>query len=215
MNDTTALLRRGAPEDNGQITLRLLAAVERNEVLTQRSLSRELGIALGLANGLLKRCVGKGLIKITQAPANRYAYYLTPQGFAEKSRLAAEFLSNAFVLFRVARHELGDLFEECNRRGWSRLALWGSGDLADIAVLTLAGLGIKPVGIIDPARAGTSGEVAVVSALVELGAVDAVIVTDLANPQAVFDAASAVFDPERVLAAHFLHVSRRRPRLVE
>lgn len=213
MNGQIALPRRGAPEDEGRITLELLAAVERNEAVTQRSLSRDLGIALGLANGLLKRCVTKGLIKITQAPANRYAYYLTPHGFAEKSRLVAEFLSNSFVLLRVARRELGDLFVECGRRGWPRLALWGGGDLADIAVLTLAGMGLQPVGVIDPARAGA--EPNVVASLAELDGVDAVIVTDLSNPQGAFDAACAVMDSDRVLTAHFLHVSRQRPRLVE
>ena len=44
-----------------------------------------MGVALGLANSYLKRCIRKGFIKITEAPANRYLYYLTPQGFAEKA----------------------------------------------------------------------------------------------------------------------------------
>ena len=57
--------------------------------MTRRSLARELGIALGLANAYLKRCAKKGLIKIAQAPANRYAYYLTPQGFARKPAASA------------------------------------------------------------------------------------------------------------------------------
>jgi DNA-binding MarR family transcriptional regulator len=73
--------------------LGLLAAVERDSALTQRHLARELGIALGLANAYLRRCTKKGLIKMRQAPLNRYAYYLTPRGFAEKSRLTAEYLS--------------------------------------------------------------------------------------------------------------------------
>ena len=65
------------------------APVEENSQITQRSLASELGIALGLTNAYLKRCVRKGWVKINQAPANRYAYYLTPRGFAEKSRLTA------------------------------------------------------------------------------------------------------------------------------
>ena len=76
--------------DEAEITLGILNAVHQNERITQRSVAQELGIALGLANAYLKRCAKKGLIKVSQAPANRYAYYLTPQGFAEKSRLTAE-----------------------------------------------------------------------------------------------------------------------------
>jgi len=80
-----------------QITLGMLNAVEENSVLTQRSLARELGIALGLANAYLKRCVTKGYIKVTHVPAKRYAYYLTPKGFAEKSRLTARYLAISSV----------------------------------------------------------------------------------------------------------------------
>ncbi len=84
--------QRAAAQET-EIMLEVLSAVERNSKITQRSLSRELGIALGLANAYLKRCARKGLIKVQQAPLNRYAYYLTPEGFTEKSRLTAEYLA--------------------------------------------------------------------------------------------------------------------------
>ena len=54
--------------DSG-IVLKLLSAVENNSSLTQRSLAKELGIALGLANAYVKRCTKKGFIKIQQVPA--------------------------------------------------------------------------------------------------------------------------------------------------
>ena len=56
-------------------------------------------------NAYLKRCVKKGLVKVSGAPARRYAYYLTPQGFAEKSRLTVEYLSSSFSFFRQARED--------------------------------------------------------------------------------------------------------------
>ncbi len=71
-----------SPSENGrvstesEITLGVLTAIEQDSAVTQRSLARDLGIALGLANAYLKRCAKKGLVKISQAPANRYAYYL-------------------------------------------------------------------------------------------------------------------------------------------
>ena len=72
-----------------EIVLGLLTSIERDSAVTQRKLAGDLGIALGLANAYLRRCVRKGLVKVSQVPLNRYAYYLTPQGFAEKSRLTA------------------------------------------------------------------------------------------------------------------------------
>ncbi len=79
--------------DDARIMLGVLQAVEAGEVRSQRHLAAELGIALGLANAYVKRCIRKGLMKVSEVPARRYAYYLTPQGFAEKSRLTAEYLS--------------------------------------------------------------------------------------------------------------------------
>jgi len=77
------------------LTLELLEAIEARSDVTQRHLADRLGVALGLANSYLKRCARKGLIKVHQAPANRYLYYLTPQGFAEKARLTGEYLTSS------------------------------------------------------------------------------------------------------------------------
>jgi len=76
-------------------TLEVLEKIEKHNNLTQRHLADSLGVALGLANSYMKRCVRKGLIKVHQAPANRFLYYLTPKGFAEKSRLTAKYLSTS------------------------------------------------------------------------------------------------------------------------
>jgi DNA-binding MarR family transcriptional regulator len=69
-----------------------LGNVAGEQALNQRKLARQIGISVGLVNALVHRAVHKGLIKIKEAPARRYAYYLTPKGFAEKSRLVAEYL---------------------------------------------------------------------------------------------------------------------------
>ena len=66
------------PDPENARTLEILDIVQRNEQVSQRHLARQLGVALGLANSYLKRCVKKGWVKVQQAPANRYLYYLTP-----------------------------------------------------------------------------------------------------------------------------------------
>jgi DNA-binding MarR family transcriptional regulator len=192
------------------ITLGMLNAVAGNAVVTQRSLARELGIALGLANAYLKRCVSKGYIKVSHVPARRYAYYLTPKGFAEKSRLTADYLSQSFDFFRLARGQCHDLFSECERRGWSRVALVGAGDLAEIAKLVADSHEVLLVALVDP-RATRFGRLPVAGDLAALGEIDAAIVTDLREPQGTFDRVCAVMADERVLAPALLHVVRQKP----
>jgi len=204
------------PANDAEITLGVLNAVSANSALTQRNVARQLGIALGLANAYLKRCARKGWIKINQVPPNRYAYYLTPTGFAEKSRLTAQYLSISFNLFRSARSQCANLLAECDARGWRRIALAGVSDLAEIATLCASGRPITLIGIVDDDfRQQSHAGLDVVANLDRLGPIDAVIVTEFVNPQGVFDRMTEAMPAERVLAPALLNISRVRPPLAE
>src|SRR5882724_13632069 len=104
--------------ENERIVLGLLNSVEHDGDKSQRHIAAELGIALGLVNAYLKRCVKKGLVKVHDAPARRYAYYLTPRGFAEKSRLTVEYLSTSFSFFRLAKADCASAFESAKANGF-------------------------------------------------------------------------------------------------
>src|SRR5688572_13223113 len=137
--------------EKARILLGLLESVERDGAKSQRSLASELGIALGLVNAYLKRCAKKGLIKMKGAPARRYAYYLTPQGFAEKSRLTVEYLSYSFSFFRRARADCAAAFARAQARNWRRVVLAGASDLAEIATICALESGIQVAAVVDPA----------------------------------------------------------------
>jgi DNA-binding MarR family transcriptional regulator len=199
-----------------EITLGVLNAIHADSNITQRRISSDLGIALGLANAYLKRCVKKGLIKISEAPANRYAYYLTPHGFTEKSRLTAEYLSQSFNFFRSSRTQCAAALADCAERGWKKVGLVGASDLAEIAVLCSADSGIALAGVWDEKRsAGRLAGLSIVSSLGELGEIDALMITDMANPQSRYDSVAQVFPAERVITLKLLHISRRPPQLAE
>ena len=138
------------PDPQQSLTLEILDTVQRNEQLSQRNLSRQLGVALGLTNSYLKRCVRKGWVKVQQAPANRYLYYLTPTGFAEKSRLTAAYLSYSLGFYREAGESCARLLDQCVENQWRRLLLCGVSDLAEIAMLRAMERNLAIVGIYDP-----------------------------------------------------------------
>src|SRR5438477_1129524 len=128
---------RGAPDidaEQERIVLHLLNSVD-DGAQSQRRIAEELGIALGLVNAYLKRCIKKGFVKVSLAPARRYAYYLTPQGFAEKSRLTVEYLSSSFSFFRQAKADCTRVFQLAREQNFQNLVLCGRSDLAEIAVL--------------------------------------------------------------------------------
>lgn len=192
-------------EDNPEITLGVLSAVENNSAITQRAVSRDLGIALGLTNTYLKRCIKKGLIKIRHAPANRYAYYLTPRGFAEKTRLTGEYLSQGFQFFRLARFQLKTIFKNCQNKGWNNVAFHGLTDITEIAFLTISEFDIKAKGIVDNSSAMTEYTgVPILSKLEDLPPVDAIIITDLGDLQVAIDKVVKIFGSDRVLVPQIL-----------
>ena len=103
-----------------ELAMRLLSTIEGDQSLSQRSLALRLGIAVGLANTYLKRCVRKGWIKVQQVPARRCAYYLTPTGFSEKTRLVGDYLTSSLGFFRRARAQYAECLTTCARRKWWR-----------------------------------------------------------------------------------------------
>jgi DNA-binding MarR family transcriptional regulator len=212
MNDGTATPlpdAAGADEAALLTELRLLDAVASDERLTQRSLAKRLGMALGLANAVVRRCVKKGLIKVAEAPPRRFIYYLTPHGFAEKSRLTAEFLGYSLGFFRQARAEYAEIFALCEARGWTRIALCGVGELCEIASLAARDRNVTLVAVIDRDHPGeTFGGLSVQRRARGL-AVDAVVVTDRIAPQVTFDGLVRTMAPDRVLAPRILRVAPR------
>ena len=199
--------------ENSRIMLGLLDAVERERAQSQRLLASELGIALGLVNAYLKRCIKKGLVKVRSAPARRYAYYLTPQGFAEKSRLTVDYLSYSFSFFRQAKNDCLELFKSASARGVKTVVLAGQTDLAEIAALCAMEHGIKIVGVIQ--KGSAKREFIGLPVFEDFDAVsdffDAVLITDLLKPQETCEAAVARVGMERVLVPDMLRIRISQP----
>lgn len=196
-----------AGNNDTEITLGLLNAIKNESGLTQRSLASDLGIALGLANAYLKRCVKKGFVKVQQIPSNRFAYYLTPQGFAEKSRLTAEYLSQSFNFFRIARRQCSDIFAACAENRLTNVALWGASDLAEIVILCASEYPVELSAVIEPGRAGESFHgLPVVGDYSELSGLDAIIITELNHPQSIYEKAISAFPRVKVFAPDILHI---------
>jgi len=203
---TDARLNPQADQET-EITLGVLDAVAENASVTQRSVARELGIALGLANSYLKRCVKKGLIKVQQAPANRYAYYLTPKGFAEKSRLSAEYLKSSFTFFRRARAQCEEALGQASSAGWRRVALIGVSELAEIAALCGHEYEIELVVVTpDAASRPKAAGLQTFADLDAAGPLDGALITDLDQPQAAFDRTVATLGAQKVMAPRLLRI---------
>jgi DNA-binding MarR family transcriptional regulator len=137
-------------------SLQILDELSKNDSLTQRDLSSSLGIALGLVNSYIKNLIKKGYITVKAIPSKRYAYYLTPKGFAEKTRLTYDLLHDYTRVYREARKSFKQLFHDLQTAGKKKVVFAGSDETAEIAYLTLQETSLVLLDVIDDDAAGNS-----------------------------------------------------------
>ncbi|MCK9418511.1 MAG: winged helix-turn-helix transcriptional regulator [Nitrospirae bacterium] len=135
-------------------SLQILDELSKNDSLTQRDLSSHLGIALGLVNSYIKNLVKKGFITVKAIPSKRYAYYLTPKGFTEKTRLTYDLLHDYTRIYREARKNLKVLFKEMQDTGIRTVVFAGTDEVAEIAYISLQETDLKLAGVLDGEFAG-------------------------------------------------------------
>ncbi|RBP48453.1 winged helix-turn-helix transcriptional regulator [Arenicella xantha] len=192
-------------DKENQLTLELLKAIEQKDDISQRHLAQEMGVALGLANSYLKRCVKKGWIKITTAPANRYLYYVTPNGFAEKARLTAEFFSTSLALFRQSGDEYSQVYNRCREAGHGRVVLAGLSDLTEIALMRGLQAKIDVVAILQPdAQRDDFFNVAVSQVLPDKQTFDCVVLTSMEQTSDLLVALESQLDDQPIYVPDML-----------
>ena len=135
-------------------SLQILDELSNNDSLTQRDLSSRLGIALGLVNSYIKNLVKKGFITVKTIPSKRYAYYLTPKGFSEKTRLTFDLLQDYTRIYREAKNNYRKLFHELEKTGIKNIVFAGVDEVAEFAYITLQETGIRLVGVVDNDKIG-------------------------------------------------------------
>lgn len=191
------------PQDD--VTLELLNAIEKNGEASQRDLARHTGVALGLVNSYIKRCVRKGWVKINEAPANRYIYYITPMGFSEKMRLTTRYISDSFSFYRQSAESCDLMLKKFAAEGINDILLFGISDLAEIVFLKSLENAATIHGIYD-----VSGDTSQFFSIpvfhswprdIEL---DAVILTDFLHPDKSFHLATSFIDRDQIFVPEIL-----------
>jgi DNA-binding MarR family transcriptional regulator len=129
--------------------LSLLQELEKNPIISQRALSNKFGIALGVTNACLKRMVHRGWIRITSLNHHKIGYFLTPKGFAGKAKLTLHLISWTVQHYSTLKDIIGERLLQMQNKGVERIVFYGVSDEMEIAYVTLQGLNLKLVGIVE------------------------------------------------------------------
>ena len=110
---------------SSELQFRVLRLLESNPHLTQRELSKSLGVSLGGVNYCLNALVATGSVKIQNFKNSRnkwvYAYLLTPQGIAEKTALTGSFLRRKMQEYEGLKAEIEALKFEVEKTNYEEI----------------------------------------------------------------------------------------------
>ena len=134
--------------------LRVFEALEDNPSQTQRELSQRLNISLGLINLFINRLLRKGYFKADLISKKRIQYSLTPEGKAEKTRLAYLYNNYSIEFYKKARATFKALFAKLIEQGVNGVYFRGVSELTEIAYIVLLDSTLELAGVIDDKKAG-------------------------------------------------------------
>ena len=144
-------------EKSGNLDVRELEILERlegNGHLTQRDLSKEVGIALGLVNHLLKKMVKKGWIKIKNIDAKKIRYLITPEGAMEKSSLLYKRVESTIHFYLDAKRVIKEKVEHLKGDGVKSVSIYGINHISEVLFIVLKELGLELGYVVDDNKKG-------------------------------------------------------------
>lgn len=136
---------------------KLLDVIESNPMVSQRSLAKDLGIALGLTNLLVRKIARNGWIRLIRVRPNRVRYLITPAGLAAKAKMYRAQLAASLRFYMETRDRIQASLETLSRN-WPqpskesrerRIVLYGVGEVAEIGFVCLQGGAFRLIGIVD------------------------------------------------------------------
>ena len=90
----------------------ILNEIVDNENVTQRELSKKLGISVSTVNTLMNKMIREGLIKMTQVSQKQVLYMLTPVGMMEKAKKTVRYLQVHYRAIYETKEKIKVILED-------------------------------------------------------------------------------------------------------
>lgn len=120
----------------------LLNEIAQDSMVTQASLSKHLGIAVGSVNWYIKRLIHRGWVKVSRLDRTRLKYDLTPDGMRVFTQRAMLYARDSLQVYRSLRNKARALVLDLKQNGIETVYLDGEDEMMDILRLTCIENGI-------------------------------------------------------------------------
>ena len=163
--------------------------IEKNPSVSQRKLSDQLGVALGVINGFIKKMVYEGMIAVKGTNHKHITYFLTPKGFTEKERLTYHFLDQTIIFYADLKGRVNDGLDNLISKGHKNILCYGAGQIMELVfvVLNSTRSGLNILGIVDDDKQKQGkkmfGHIVAAPKLIKIFKPEAVLITSIKHKE--------------------------------
>lgn len=187
------LISEGAylkPSKNTRV-LAILDSLAQDSGISQYELGKRLNLSGAMINQYLKQLQAEGLVEFLPVNGKSYHYELTAAGERQRRRMFSDYSSETICLYTTIKDFVLERLEGLERRGLSRLALFGASETCEVVLSALKGSSFQVVLVMDNNRdkQGTMFLGHVVSAphLLEQVDCDAVVITSFGRQDEIYE----------------------------
>lgn len=116
----------------------IMSEIVDNENVTQRELSRKLGVSVSTVNALVNKMIKEGLIKMTQVSQKQVFYMLTPVGMMEKAKKTVSYLKAHYRAIYQTKEKIKDVLEELNQQHDAIFVLFSDDEMAEVLSIAVS-----------------------------------------------------------------------------
>ncbi len=116
----------------------IMSEIVDNENVTQRDLSRKLGISVSTVNALVNKMIKEGLIKMTQVSQKQVFYMLTPVGMMEKAKKTVSYLKAHYRAIYLTKEKIKDVLEELDQEHDAIFVLLSDDEMAEVLSIAVS-----------------------------------------------------------------------------
>ena len=142
-------MKRIQQRSDNELRQLLMVELRRASNISQRTLARRLGVAVGTVNRLVTAMVEAGYVQVSNRGVRPFAYRVTDDGQRYQRRLGLEHYSWVLGSLRRLEDRIRAKLGELKSRGVVRVVFYGAGDVVEATCRVASTVGLQVVGVVD------------------------------------------------------------------
>ena len=110
----------------------ILDLIEKDAHITQREISKSIGVAVSMTNLYLDNYEKEGLIKRKRHSTKTVEYFLTKKGMERRKLLNIWYLKSSHEVYLSAKDNIIKFLNQIIDKGFKKILLYGAGEVAEI-----------------------------------------------------------------------------------